>query len=66
MDNIKGKLPVLNTISGKYDKTRRSIKHKMADMGLNETMSYTLIPNGEVHKFTKDSFEEITLNVLNL
>lgn len=62
MDNIKGKLPVLNTISGKYDKTRRSIKHKMADMGLNETMSYTLIPNGEVHKFTKDSFEEITLN----
>ena len=62
MDNIKGKLPVLNTISGKYDKTRRSIKHKMADMGLNETMSYTLIPNGEAHKFTKDSFEEITLN----
>ena len=62
MDNIKGKLPVLNTISGKYDKTRRSIKHKMADMGLNETMSYTLILNGEVHKFTKDSFEEITLN----
>ena len=54
MDKIEGKLPVLDTIKGKYDKTKRSIKHKLADLGLNETISYTLIPHDEVHKFTKD------------
>ena len=62
MDKIEGKLPVLETIRGSYDKTKRAIKHKLADLGLNETMSYTLIPNSEVHKFTKDEFTEVTLN----
>ena len=33
----------------------------MVNLGLNETMSYTLIPNGETHKFTNDSFDEINL-----
>ena len=62
MDKIEGKLPVLEVIKGSYDKTRRQIKHKLADLGLNETMSYTLIPKGEVHKFTKDEFTEVCLN----
>lgn len=62
MDNIKGKLPVLDVIRGYYDKTNRLIKHKLADMGLNETMSYTLIPNDKVHLFTNDEFESVTLN----
>lgn len=62
MDNIKGKLPVLDVIRGYYDKTRREIKHKLAYMGLNETMSYTLIPNSEVKKFTTDEFIPVTLN----
>ena len=62
MDNIEGKSPVLDVVRGTYDSTRRAIKHKLADMGLNETMSYTLIPNGEVHKFTNDEFEAVTLN----
>ena len=62
MNNIEGKLPTLDVIQGKYDKTRRQIKHKMADMGLNETMSYTLIPKNEVHKFTTEEFKEISLN----
>ena len=62
MDKIEGKSPVLDVIQGSYDKTRRAIKHKLADMGLNETMSYTLIPNSEVHKFTKDEFIDVTLN----
>ena len=61
MDNIKGKLPVLNVVTGSYDKTKREIKNKMVAMGLNETCSYTLIPKEEVHKFTTDSFEEIYL-----
>jgi len=62
MDKIEGKLPVLDVIKGKYDKTRRAIKHKLADLGLNETISYTLIPKDEVHKFTKDEFTEVMLN----
>ena len=61
MDNIKGKLPVLNVVTGSYDKTKREIKNKMVAMGLNETCSYTLIPEGEVHKFTTDTFEEVYL-----
>ena len=61
MDNIKGKLPELNVVTGSYDKTKREIKNKMVAMGLNETCSYTLIPKEEVHKFTTDSFEEIYL-----
>ena len=62
MDKIEGKLPTLETIKGSYDKTKRAIKHKLADLGLNETMSYTLIPNSEVHKYTKDEFIDVTLN----
>ncbi len=62
MDNIKGKLPVLQTVPGKYDKTLRQIKHKMADLGLNETMSYTLIPKDKVKLFTTEEFTSISLN----
>ena len=62
MDNIVSKLPTLNVIPGKYDKTLRQIKHKLADLGLNETMSYTLIPKDKVNMFTTESFESISLN----
>ena len=61
MDNIKGKLPMLNVVTGKYNHTRREIKNKMVSLGLNETCSYTLIPKDEVHKFTLDEFKEIYL-----
>ena len=62
MDNIKGKLPVLKLVEGKHDNTKREIKNKLIDLGLNETLSYTLIPNSEVTKFTNDEFTPITLN----
>ena len=61
MDNIKGKLPVLPLQLGKFDKTRREIKNKLVDLGLNETLTYSLIPQGEVHKFTTDNFEEVLI-----
>ncbi len=61
MDNIKGKLPLLNVVTGTYDYTKREIKNKMVALGLNEACSYTLIPENEVHKFTTDNFEEIFL-----
>ena len=62
MDKIEGKLPELPTIKGTYDKTKRAIKHKLCDLGLNETISYTLIPLADAHKFTKDEFTEVSLN----
>ena len=62
MDNIKGKLPVLQTTYGGYNKVKREIKHKMASLGLNETYSYTLISSLDVHKYSSDNFEHITLN----
>ncbi len=62
MDNIVGKLPVLKLTTGHFDRTKREIKNKLINLGLNETLSYTLIPNGEVHKFTNECFNEITLN----
>ena len=61
MDNIKGKLPVLNVVTGTYNKTRREIKNKLVDLGLNETLSYTLIPESEVKSFTLDEFIPVKL-----
>ena len=62
IDKIRGKLPKLDVIVGRYDKTKRAIKHKLCDLGLNETLSYTLINNVDVHKYTKDNFISIMLN----
>lgn len=62
MDNIKGKLPVLKLVNSHFDRTKREIKNKLINLGLNETLSYSLIPNPEVHKFTNEDFTEITLN----
>lgn len=61
MDKIEGTLPVLPIKKGSYNKFERLIRDKMINLGLNETLSYTLIPNSEVHKYTLDSFEEINL-----
>lgn len=61
LDNVKGTLPVLPIKKGSYNKFIRIIRDKMINLGLNETLSYTLIPNSEVHKYTNDSFEEIDL-----
>ena len=61
VDNIKGRLPVLPMKMGSVDKTLRKIRHKMADLGLNETLSYVLINDKDVHKFTTDEFEEVKL-----
>ena len=61
VDNIEGKLPVLPTKTGKYDKTAREIRNKMISLGLNETMSYILINDKEAYKFTTDKFEAIKL-----
>ena len=46
---------------GHLDKTTRKIRAKMSNMGLNETLSYILINDKDVHKFTTDEFEEVRL-----
>lgn len=61
VDNIEGKLPKLPMKAGSYDKTIRGIRNKMVELGLNETLSYILINDKEVHKFTTDEFEELKL-----
>jgi len=61
VDNIEGKLPVVLMRKGSYDKTQREIRNKMIALGLNETLSYILINDKEVHKFTLDEFEELRL-----
>lgn len=61
VDNIEGKLPVVPMKMGHLDKTARKIRAKMSNMGLNETLSYILINDKDVHKFTTDEFEEVKL-----
>ena len=52
---------MLPTRTGKYDKVAREIRNKMIGFGLNEVMSYILINEKEVGKFTTDKFEPIKL-----
>lgn len=61
VDNIEGKLPVVPMRMGHLDKTARKIRSKMSNMGLSETLSYILINDKDVHKFTTDQFEELKL-----
>ncbi len=62
MNKINGTKLVLPLREGHFDKIKRQIKNKMISMGLNETLSYALIKEDEVHKYTKDEFEHINLD----
>ena len=61
VDNIKGKLPIVPMKRGSIDKTIRRIRHRLSDLGLNETLTYILINDKDVHKFTNDEFQELRL-----
>ncbi|MBR3003131.1 MAG: phenylalanine--tRNA ligase subunit beta [Clostridia bacterium] len=61
IDNIEGKLPIVPMKMGSIDKTIRQIRHKLCDLGLSETLTYVLINDKDVHKFTNDEFEELKL-----
>ena len=61
VDNIEGKLPVSPIKLGYVDKTDREIRNKMVSLGLNETLSYILINDKNVHQYTNDKFEELRL-----
>lgn len=61
VDNIEGTIPVIGEKMGDYDNTIRSIRRKMSELGLNETLTYILINDQDVHKYTIDKFEELKL-----
>ena len=61
VDNIEGTIPVMGQKMGDYDNTIRSIRHKMSELGLNETLTYILVNDKDAHKFTTDKFEELKL-----
>lgn len=59
VDNLVGKLPVLSLKKGNLNKDRRIIRSKLASLGLNEVLTYSLINEKDVKKYTLDSFEPI-------
>lgn len=61
VNNIKGKLPDIAPKMGSYDKVERQIRNKMINLGLNETLSYVLVPENEAKMFTKDDTEVVKL-----
>lgn len=61
IDKISGTLPKLPTKKGSYNKFFRCIREILSGLGLNETLSYTLIPNELSHLYTNDVFDEINL-----
>lgn len=61
MDNIKGHKMVLPVIPGHYDKFKRAARNKMVELGLNETLSYALIPEAEVQKYSTMEFETVKI-----
>ena len=62
VDNIEGIVPTFTGKPGSYDKITREIRNKMVSLGLNETLSYILINDKEVNKYTLDEFEAVLLN----
>ena len=61
IDKIQGTIPVLPTKRGTYNKFIRGVREILSGLGLNETLSYTLIPQNLSHMYTVDEFEEINL-----
>ena len=61
MDKIEGSKLVLELKEGKINKPKRIINNKMISLGLNEALSYALIPEDAVNKYTVNEFEHINL-----
>ena len=61
IDNIQGRKMHLPVKMGTVSKTNRSIRHLLSNLGLSETLSYSLIKESEVKKYTTDTFTPIKL-----
>jgi phenylalanyl-tRNA synthetase beta chain len=56
VDNIKSTLPIFESIAPTYNKKDRAIRNIMVSEGLNEVVTYSLINEADVFKFTNDEF----------
>ena len=61
IDNIKGKDMILPIRRGNIDTTNRDIRRLLSSLGINETLTYSLIKESEVYKYTNDEFDKIRL-----
>lgn len=61
IDNIKGKEMTLSVRRGNVNKKNREIRHLLYSLGLNETLTYSLIKESEVFKYTTDNFDKVKL-----
>jgi phenylalanyl-tRNA synthetase beta chain len=59
VDNIQGKTMILPVKKGTYDNVTREIRNRMVNLGLNETLSYSLVNPKESDMFTKHNKESI-------
>ncbi|MGM9878059.1 MAG: phenylalanine--tRNA ligase subunit beta [Bacilli bacterium] len=56
VDNIEATLPVFESTPSIHDKKSRVVRDIMVSLGLNEVITYSLIKNSDVFKFTNDEF----------
>ncbi len=56
LDNIESTYPVFELTPGKYDNRQRIVRDEMVSLGLNEVLTYSLISEEDVFKFTNDEF----------
>ena len=61
IDNIKGKEMILPVRRGNMDRTNRDIRKLLSSLGLNETLTYSLIKESEAYKYTNDGYNSIRL-----
>ena len=61
VDNIEGKNMIMPLKKGSYDKKIRDIRNKMVDLGLNETLTYSLVNEKESSMFTNNENESIKI-----
>lgn len=57
IDRIQGKSMILPVVPGTVNKNLRIVRNKMASLGLSETLSYSLISENDVKKYTLDEFD---------
>lgn len=62
LDKIPSKMPNLEIKPGHLNRNIRDLKNKLTFLGLNETISYALIKEEEVKKYTADNFQYIKVN----
>ncbi len=56
VDNIESTLPIFESKFGRYDFKNRIVRDKMIAEGVSEVITYSLISEKDIFKFTQDEF----------